>query len=368
MSDLSATRSSADALALVRADLVGFAGYASARRATGNGRVWLNANESADESPADTVGGLNRYPEPQPLELCRRLAELHGVDSAQLAVTRGSDEGIDLLVRAFCRARQDAVLVAPPTFGMYAVCARLQEAPLVEIPLLPSAQTWQLDTDGILDAVATRAVRLVFLCSPANPTGQAIALAQVRELAGKLHGKAIVVIDEAYAEYSSTDSALSLVNEFPCLVVLRTLSKAHALAGARIGVVVANAAVISVLRNLSAPYPLAAPCAQIALAAMQDDVLLRSVQRCAETIRERDALAATLRGMDGVRCVYRSDANFLLVRFDDAGAVFERLLDSGIVVRDMRAIPGLGDALRISIGSPTENALVHQALAVGACA
>lgn len=351
-----------DALQLVRPDLRDFAGYASARRANVSGSVWLNANESPQPSLADAQGVLHRYPEPQPAELRARLAKLYGLDIEQMMVTRGSDEGIDLLVRAFCRAGIDAVLIAPPCFGMYAVSARIQNAPLVEVPLLDVDGTWTLDVAAIIAAVSERQVRLVFLCAPANPTGQALPLATTRALAQALDGRAVLVIDEAYIEYSSQDSACTLLGEFPGLVVLRTLSKAHALAGARIGAVAAAPALIAVLRNLSAPYPVPQPSARVALAALSDLALTEARLRCALAIAERMRVHAALQQSGLVRQVYASDANFLLVRFADSKAAFERLIAAGVVVRDMGAMPGLADALRITIGTREENELLLAAL------
>lgn len=349
-------------LDLLRPDLRDFAGYASARRTLARGSVWLNANESPLPSPADAGLGLNRYPEPQPAALRDRLAGLYSVRAEQLMVTRGSDEGIDLLVRAFCRAGRDAVAIAPPCFGMYAVCARVQGAPLVEVPLRDEAGEWRLDTPALLEAVSLRNVRIVFLCSPANPTGQALALGEIRALASALAGRAVLVIDEAYAEYSAIASATSLLDEFPGLVVLRTLSKAHALAGARIGAVLADPGLVAVLRNLSAPYPVPAPSAAIALAALSDAGIAQAAQRCAQAVSAREDLMATLRELPGVVRVYPSQGNYLLVRFERPQAVLDRLLAAGVVVRDMRAMPGLGDALRISIGTAAENATLLAAL------
>ena len=174
-------------LDLVRGDLRDYAGYASARRDGARGSVWLNANESPSPSPADPGQALHRYPEPQPRALRERMASLYGVAPEQLLVTRGSDEGIDLLVRAFCRAGRDEHPVAPPCFGMYAACARIQGAPLVEVPLRDAHATWQLDIAAGPGAVEQHAVRVVFLWSPANPTGQALTLAQVEALAAALN-------------------------------------------------------------------------------------------------------------------------------------------------------------------------------------
>jgi histidinol-phosphate aminotransferase len=353
-------------LDLLRPDLRDFTGYASARRATVTGNVWLNANESPLPSPADPGESLNRYPEPQPKRLLERMAQLYGVRTEQLMITRGSDEGIDLLVRAFCRAGIDAVLIAPPCFGMYAVCARVQNAPLVEIPLIDKGGAWTLDAGGVIDAVENRNVRVVFLCSPANPTGQALPLETVCALAQSLRGRAVLVIDEAYVEYSSIGSASGLLDEFPLLVVLRTLSKAHAMAGARVGALLADPAVIAVLRNLSAPYPVPAPSASLALAALSEPGVAQSELRCREAVAERNALLGGLADIAGIRRVYPSEGNFLLVRFDDAQKAFECLLAAGVIVRDVRAMPQLQDALRISIGTPAENMQLLAALAQGA--
>ena len=351
-----------DVLDLLRPDLRDFAGYASARRANVNGSVWLNANESPLPSPADAGKSLHRYPEPQPAILRERMAALYRVRNEQLMITRGSDEGIDLLVRAFCRAGLDAVLIASPCFGMYAVAARVQNAPLVDVPLDEVNGEWVLDAPRILAAVAERNVRVVFLCSPANPTGQALPLGQIRQLAAALAGRAVLVIDEAYGEFSSEASASCLLDAFRCLVVLRTLSKAHALAGARVGAVLADDRLIAVLRNLSAPYPVPAPSASLALAALSEAAVAESARRCRVTIDEREALRLRMMEGAGVKQVYASEGNFLLVRFDDAQCAFERLLAAGVVVRDMRTMPQLHDALRITIGAAEENRLLLASL------
>ena len=349
-------------LDLVRPDLRAFAGYASARREKATGHIWLNANESPWTSSADSGLGLNRYPEPQPAALRARMAELYGVPVERLMVTRGSDEGIDLLVRAFCRAGLDGVLIAPPCFGMYAVCARVQNAPLVEIPLTDDDHGFSLDLTAVEDIVAHGEVRLVFLCSPANPTGQALAIKDIRRLAHSIAGKAVLVIDEAYAEFSSVGSARPLLDEFAHLVLLRTLSKAYAMAGARIGAVLADPDVIGVLRSVAAPYSVAAPSASLALQALSERAQAESRERIALSLRERDAVFKKLRRVRGVTRVYPSQGNYLLVRFDDVDAALARLLAAGVVVRDLRAMPQLGDALRISVGTPEENKAMIEAL------
>lgn len=350
-------------LDLVRDDLRGFAGYASARRASVTGAVWLNANESPWRSPADDGLGVNRYPEPQPAALRRALAELYGVEPEQLLIGRGSDEAIDLLVRALCRPGRDAVLIAPPVFGMYAVSARLQGAPLIERALGEDETGFRCDLDAVADTAISDGAKLVFLCSPANPTGQALSTGEIVALARRLEGHALLVVDEAYAEYSSEPSVAGLVGTIGHLAVLRTLSKAHALAAARIGVVIAAPELIAVLRNCQAPYPVPAPCVELALAALRPEALALTCERIASTVTERERVGDALSGLAGVRRVYRSQANFLLVRFDDAQRAFDALLAAGVVVRDMRGYAALGDALRISIGTREENDAVLAALA-----
>ena len=350
-------------LALVRDDLRDFAGYKSARSEALRGDVWLNANESAWSNPADGAGGCRRYPEPQPPRLQASLASLYGVAADALLIGRGSDEAIDLLVRATCVPGRDAVLVTPPVFGMYAVSARLQGAPLVEVPLVDGKEGFAVDVTAVIDAIATRPVKLVFLCSPANPGGASIPIADVVAIAEAAEGRALVVVDEAYGEFSDTPSALSLRDRFDHLVVLRTLSKAHALAAARIGVGIAAPALVAVLRRCQAPYPIPTPCAELAQAGLSQDALRATRARIDTVVRERTRIQQALSALAGVRRVYPSQANFLLVRFDDAGAAFDALLAAGVVVRDQRAAPGLGDALRITIGTPEQNDRVLAALA-----
>lgn len=349
-------------LDLVRPDLRAFAGYASARREKATGHVWLNANESPWKASVDGGLGLNRYPEPQPAALRARLARLYDVPPERLMITRGSDEGIDLLVRAFCRAGLDGVLIAPPCFGMYAVSARVQNAPLIELPLDDGKAGFTLDLTAVEDVLAHGDVRVLFLCSPANPTGQALSLKEIARLARAAQGKTVVVVDEAYAEFSSVPSARPLLDDFDHLVLLRTLSKAYALAGARIGAVLADPEVIGVLRSLAAPYPVPAPSAGLALAALTESAQAEAHDRIAITIKERDILLKKLGRVKGVTRVYPSEGNFLLVRFEDKNAVLARLLAAGVVVRDMGALPQLEDALRISVGTPEENEAMMAAL------
>lgn len=349
-------------LELVRPDLRAFAGYSSARKSGASGSIWLNANESPWPNPGDASARCHRYPAPQPEALRQALAELYGVAAERLLIGRGSDEAIDLLVRALCRPQIDAVVISSPVFGMYVVSARLQNAPLFDVPLRDTANGFEPNLPAIADAAESNGARLVFLCSPGNPTGETIALADIAALASRLAGKAVVVVDEAYGEFSDVPSATTLLAAHPNLAVLRTLSKAHALAAARIGTLIANPELIGVLRNCQAPYPLPAPCVDLALAALQPQALAQTRERIVQLRAERQRLLAALAGFPGVRRVYPSQGNFLLVRLDDAQAAFEVLLAAGVVVRDQRATPQLDDALRISIGTRDENDAVIAAL------
>ena len=354
--------------ALLREDLRDFAGYKSARSELLEGDVWLNANESAWANPSDADALLRRYPDPQPRALRSVLACLYDVEPAQLLVGRGSDEAIDLLVRALCEPGQDAVVTSPPVFGMYAVSARLQGARLVEVPLLDDEAGFRSDLAAIGDAALSSGAKLVFLCSPANPTGQALAPEDLLALARRLDGRCLVVVDEAYGEYCDQASLADRIDTQPNLAVLRTLSKAHAMAAARIGCLLAAPELIAVLRNCQAPYPLPSPCVQLAMAGLSEPALVQTRSRVLTVRAERERLHHELLGNPAVRRVYPSQGNYLLVRFHDAEAVFQQLLAAGVVVRDMRASPQLGDALRISIGSPQENDALIQALASGRAA
>ena len=351
-----------DVLRLVREDLRDFAGYSSARSVVAHGDVWLNANESPWPNPTDWKSVLRRYPEPQPRELRSALAELYGVDFRQLLLSRGSDEAIDLLIRTLCEAGRDAVLVTPPVFGMYAVCARVHGARVIEVPLVDAADDFRIDLDAVAQRALCDGVKIVFLCAPGNPAGGVLPARGVLALARQVDGRALVVVDEAYIEFADAPSFVREVAGLSNLAILRTLSKAHALAAARIGCVIADTALIEVLRRCQAPYPIPAPCAALALAALQADALATTLQRVKFIRAERESLRITLSACDGVRRVYPAQGNFLLARFDDADAAYASLLAAGIVVRDQRAAPQLGDALRISIGTPEQNQRVLAAL------
>ena len=360
--------SASDVMALVRPDLRAFAGYRSARSESLRGDVWLNANESPWTNPADipstTAGGVRRYPDPQPQALRQALAALYDVTPGQLLAGRGSDEAIDLLVRALCPPGGGAIVITTPTFGMYAVSARLHGVRVVDVPLQETGSdgAYECDFDAVAREAEATGARLVFLCSPGNPTGGALPLEAIDALAARLEPQAVVVVDEAYGEFSRAPSAATLLSRRGNLAVLRTLSKAHALAAARIGAVLAAPALIDVLRRCQAPYPLPTPCVELALQALTPAALDVTRARVATVRVERERLRDALQSSPAARRVYPSDANFLLCRFADAQAAFDALLAAGIVVRDMRAMAGLEDALRISIGTPEQNRRVVDVL------
>ncbi len=349
--------------ALLRRDLRDFVGYRSARSDSIEGDVWLNANESPWANAGTLASDLRRYPSPQPERLRAALARLYDITPGQLLVGRGSDEGIDLLLRAFCMPGQDRIVIAPPVFGMYAVCARLHGTRVIEVPLVDGPAGLNADLKAMVDAVISQDARMLFLCSPGNPSGEALDVAAIAAVAERLRGRAIVVVDEAYAEFSEQPSSTGLLEAHDNVAVLRTLSKAHALAAARIGCVIGSIEMIEALRRCQAPYPVPQPCADIACDALSEAALQATGERVRETCAERSKVEQAMAGLPGVRRMYASQGNFLLVRFDDADHAFRSLLRAGVVVRDMRSQPQLGDALRITIGSADQNARVLAALA-----
>lgn len=342
-------------VSIARPEIRSLAPYSSARMEASGGAVMLNANE-LPWPPTGTT--LNRYPDPQPAPLVDALARLYEVAPENVLIGRGSDEAIDLLVRAFCRAGNDAVAVCPPTFGMYAVCARVQNAAVIEVPL---DAAFAVDVDALLAAVAAEC-KLVFLCSPNNPTGNAIPIADIERIAIALKDRALVVVDEAYIEFAGGASATTLLTAHANVAVLRTLSKAYALAGTRIGCVLAHADVIALLRRIQAPYPLPTPCVGFALAALESDARTRTQAFVALIRRERERVAQTLGSLPGTS-VLPSVANFVCARFSDGPATYRYLLSRGIVVRNVGAYRGLKNCLRISIGTPEENDKLLRALA-----
>ncbi len=342
-------------LELARPEILALQAYSSARREAGEAAVMLNANEAPWLPPGvasvSRERPLNRYPDPQPERLLERLAELYGVNNNQVLIGRGSDEAIDLLVRSFCRPGVDAIALSPPTFGMYAVCAAVQGAACIEIPL---DAHFAVDVGALCEHLPD-SVKIVFLCTPNNPTGGSMTLVDIERVAYAMRGRALVIVDEAYVEFSDLPSAARLLGAHENLGILRTLSKAWALAGARIGCLLAGEEIISLLRKIMPPYPLPTPSVTAALAALTADGLALTNHRIALILAERERMASALVRLPGVIHVLPSTANFLCVRFQSASIVYRKLMAAGVIVRDVGRYPGLSNCLRLSIGTREEN-------------
>lgn len=325
------------------------------------GLTRLHANELPWRTAGDhSIAGLNRYPEPHPHQLTAALAAFYGVPADMLLAGRGSDELIDLLIRSYCRAGLDQVMICPPTFGMYGVAARIQGAQLVEVPLRADAG-WSFDPQALRERCGP-AVRLIFLCSPNNPTGNRLDCRAILELARELEGRALLVVDEAYVEFSAGPSLTAQVAERPGLVVLRTLSKAHGLAGARCGALIAHADVVALLRKVIQPYAVTQLTIEAVFRSLEPAALEQARAHAATLASERVRMAAALGANAGVLKVWPSEANFLLVEFSDAAPALQRAHDAGLLVRDLRHVPGLARALRISIGTPEQNERLLESL------
>jgi histidinol-phosphate aminotransferase len=344
---------------LPRPDIVALKAYEHA--------VWepelerLHANELPWRSFADeSSAGLNRYPEPQPRALVERLAALYGVAPNSILVGRGSDEAIDLLVRGFCRAGQDSVIICPPTFGMYSVAARIQGAGVITVPLKADAG-FALDERAVLEK-CTPDVKLVFLCSPNNPTGNRLSEDSIISLARALEGRAIVVVDEAYIEFADARSLARKIGEFPQLAVLRTLSKAYALAGARLGTLIADPEVVALLRKVIPPYAIAQLSMEAVLKVLDPAQLAISNARLASVVTERDRMLAAFPKLPNVTRVWPSAANFVLVEFEDVPLALSRSRGARMLIRDVRGYPGLGRCLRITVGTSEQNNRLLDAL------
>ena len=313
----------------------------------------LHANELPWRAETDpSRAGLNRYPEPHPHELAARLAEVYGVQPEQLLPGRGSDESIDLLLRGFCRAGIDNVILCPPTFGMYAVAARIQGAEVREIPLLRE-QGFALDVEGIRRATDAN-TKIVFLCTPNNPTGNDIPLATIESLVQSTH--ALVVVDEAYLEFSLRAASGGLVTwlgRFPNLVVLRTLSKAYGLAGARVGSLIASPEIVALLAKVIPPYSIPQLTIEAVLATLAPTQIAIQKERIAQVLVERERIRTALSRSRQIVKVWPSDANFLLVDFADAESALARAREAKLLIRDMRNVSPR--SLRISVGTPEQN-------------
>ncbi|MEE4216578.1 MAG: histidinol-phosphate transaminase [Xanthomonadales bacterium] len=345
---------------LARPEIVAMKPYSSARKEAPGEGILLNANE-APWALLDQDSRLNRYPDPQPERLLRRLARLYQASEENLLVTRGSDEGIDLLTRVFCRAGQDAILQCPPAFGMYRIAAQTQGADVVSVPRF--SEDFSLDQQGIVDALeADPRIKLVFLTSPSNPTGDVLDREFLLRLLGLAKGRALVIVDEAYAEFTGHPSATALVNEHEHLVVLRTLSKAWAAAGLRCGSVIAQETVISLLRRIIAPYPLPSPVVSLAMEMLDDDILEKQQNLLRQVKGNKRILLAMLEGRAFIRKIFPGEANFVLVEVDDADSMLAFCARHNVILRGFPAEAALRDCIRISVGSEEDLASLGYAL------
>jgi len=336
--------------------------YASARLSMSGGSVWLNANENALAPEYQLCGSYNRYPDCQPPALINAYAAYAGVEPSQVLVSRGADEGIELLIRSFCEPQTqnqqgDSVLICPPTYGMYAISA---ESNQVQRTIIPLTAELTLYTAAIFAAPTPK---LVFICSPNNPTGDLIPRQQIIDVLEFYKDKALVVVDEAYIEFAPQATVLNLLDSYPNLVVLRTLSKAFALAGLRCGFTLAAPDIINALKKMIAPYPLAAPVAEIATLALSNEGQLRMRQSVNTINTLRDAFITFASSQQGVLKVYPSNANYVLLQVKDAAACVAALVSEGILIRNQSSQIGLSQVVRVSIGNPDEMALVQDALA-----
>lgn len=330
---------------LARKSVQALTPYLSARRIGGKGDVWLNANESPFKNRYTLdIDRLNRYSSCQPQELIDAYAAYAGVEAEQVLTSRGADEGIELLVRAFCEPGEDAILYCPPTYGMYAISA---ETIGVERKVVPTTKDWQLDLAGI-EANLDR-VKLVFVCSPNNPTGNIIKREDIISLLEMTKDRAIVVMDEAYIDFCPEASTKDLLAEYDNLAILRTLSKAFALAGLRCGFTLANKSLVDILLKVIAPYPVPIPVTEIACQALSSAGLERAASQVALLNQYRNDLERELSSIEGVT-VYPGHGNYLLVQFPHGDELFKAAWDSGIILRNSP----IKDCVRISVGTKEE--------------
>jgi histidinol-phosphate aminotransferase len=317
--------------------------------------IFLDANESPypPYPGGEPVAGLNRYPEPQPRVLLDRFADLFGVQRSALFLSRGADEAIDLLVRAFCRAGRDAILIAPPTFVMYETAAAIQGAGVFQVPLIQTDR-FDLDVGGMLRTQAGNpAIKLVFVCSPNNPSANLMRRGDVLRLARELSGRSLVVVDELYVDYSGEPSLATEIAGHPNLVVLRSLSKEYGLAGERCGITVAHPETIRILGRIMPPYPLTTSAIRVIGAAVTADGLAYARANRLTVLDERRRVESALAGSPAVTRIFHSDANFLLLQLVEPGLFVELMAANGIKVRDRRSL--VPDAVRLSIGTREEN-------------
>ncbi len=326
------------------------------------GFIRLNANETPWRPPGDeSRDGLNRYPDPRPAELTERLTGFYGLEVGQLLVTRGSSEAIDVLIRGFCRAGEDSIVICPPTFGMYEVYAQIQGAAVQALPL-DRASGYSLPVERIL-AEWLLSSKLVFVCSPNNPTGNRVPDADVERLCAGLAGRGVVVLDAAYQEFADGPDPLpGLLARYDNVVVLRTLSKALSLAGVRCGSLIGRSDLVELLARVMPPYCFPTTSQDAVLRCLTPSSRADLARRRERILAERDRLTAALPDVPGIDRVWPSDANFILVESRDSAALVARARTAGILLRDFGWDPLLPGCIRITVGAPDENDKLLEAL------
>lgn len=338
---------------LVRPNISNLVAYSSARdEFSGEAKVFLDANENSLGSPL--LKWYNRYPDPHQRAIKQKLSVIKGIAPEHIFLGNGSDECIDLLFRCFCEPGKDNVIICPPTYGMYEVSANINDVAVKKAPLLAD---FQLDLVH-LETLVDDNTKLIWLCSPNNPTGNALNRTDIEMVLNNFNG--IVVVDEAYINFAKQKSFIQELTDYPNLVVLQTLSKAWGLAGLRLGMAFASAAVIEVLDKVKPPYNINQATQELVLKALDEVGQVNDMIRLLVTMRE--ALAEVFRSMPTVEKVYPSDANFLLVKIKDARKIYEFLLRKGIVLRDRSNVTLCEDCLRITVGTEQENTLLVDAM------
>lgn len=330
---------------LVRPNILNLAPYTCARNEyTGEARAWLDANENS------LIDGLNRYPDPLQMEVKKRLSQLRDVPAENIFLGVGSDECIDLCYRVFCRPGKDNVVAIDPTYGMYKVCADINDVEYRAVNLNPD---YSINVDRLLAATDDN-TKVIWICSPNNPTGNAFPLDTIEEIARRFDG--ITVVDEAYVDFSPLGSMVSRLAAYPRMIVMQTFSKAWAAAAMRLGITFASRDIISLFNNVKYPYNINILTQREAIHLLEN---APKVKATAEKLVElRKALAAELLRLNAVKAVYPSDANFLLVKVDDANSLYDYLKVEGVIVRNRSRVNLCEGALRITVGNPDENSLL----------
>ena len=329
---------------IVRESVKALKPYSSARDeyvSDGSTMIFLDANENPFEN------GVNRYPDPYQRSLKAVLAEQKGVSESNMLLGNGSDEVLDLIYRAFCEPNQDNIITLPPTYGMYKVLAGINAVENREVLL---TSDFEPDVPAILSAVDEN-TKLIFICSPNNPTGNSFKKEYVGKLLESFSG--LVVIDEAYIDFSEQESWLSSLNNYPNLIVTQTLSKAYGLAGIRLGICCASEEIIAILNKIKPPYNVNQLTQQKALQRVLNEDAVQ--QEVVQILEERANLKQALQELDFVEQLYPSNANFVLAKVDDADKRYQQLLDQHVVVRNRSTQPLCENTLRFTVGTPTEN-------------